>query len=131
MVRGESLRILFYQKRLQPSQVTSDGVHITEVLDHLSSWGNEVIYADGTHHSILVSSHTGAVSQFPRPETNWEKVKKFVESLPFRGEAMLSFNLLKEIWLFLSAFKTSLRDKPDLIYKRANLFNSEYLLSRI
>jgi hypothetical protein len=113
------VRILFYQKKLQPSQVTSDGVHITEVLDHLSSLGHEVIYADGKHHSIIVSSQAGTVSQFPGPETNWDKAKRFVESLSFQEEVMLSFNLLKEIGLFKLAIKTTLCNKPDMIYRRA------------
>jgi len=58
-------------------------------------------------------------------------IKRFVSTSPFRGEGKVVFNFVKEIELFLLAFRTMLNEKPDLIYRRHDLFASEYVLSRI
>jgi glycosyltransferase involved in cell wall biosynthesis len=125
------MKILFYQKSLQNDVIVSDNVHIIEVLNHLSRLGHTVIYADGKHHSIIVPSQVESVPQLAHPESTWEKVKRFVRTSPFRGVALISFLFLKEIGLFLLALITILGEKPDLIYRRHGMLNSEYILASI
>jgi glycosyltransferase involved in cell wall biosynthesis len=109
----------------------SANVHIFEVLNNLSKLGHVVIYADGKRHSLVISSRTKAVAQPTRTKSPWEKVKKLIWALPFRGEALVAFYFIKEIKLFLWAFITALRSRPDVIYRRHAMYSSEYLLSRI
>jgi hypothetical protein len=125
------MKILFYRNSLNKSEIVSPNVHILEVLNNLSNLGHSVSYANGEHHSFIVSSQKEVVSQPLRKKSYWEKVKIIIWNSPFRGEALISIYFITEIKLFLSAFRTVLRFKPDIIYRRHELFNSEYLLSRI
>jgi glycosyltransferase involved in cell wall biosynthesis len=125
------MKILFYQNSLKKDEVVSANVHIFEVLNNLSRLGHVIIYADGKHHSFTTSSLNEAVVQPTRTKSPWEKVKKIIWAVPFRGEALVAFYFIKEIKLFLWAFRTALHSRPDLIYRRHSFFNSEYLLSRI
>jgi glycosyltransferase involved in cell wall biosynthesis len=123
--------ILFYQNSLQEDEIVSYNVHILEVLNNLFKLGHTIIYANGEYHSFMAPSRSEAVSRPSHTESCWEKVKKFLRSSPFRGEALILYYFIKEIQLFLFALRTVIRSRPDLIYRRHTLFNSEYLLSRI
>ena len=109
----------------------SDNVHIMEILNNLLLLGHTVIYASGEYFSIIDPLRVKSVSQLFHPESAWEKMKGFVRTSPFRGVGLISLLFLKEIELFILAFRTILAEKPDLIYRRHSMFNSEYILSAI
>jgi len=122
------LRILFYQKSGKGA-VISSGVHITEVLARLSRIGYSIIFVDGVHYSTTAPEKTDIVSPVSHPESPWERIKSFISTLPFRGEALISFYFLKEIQLFFLALRPILCNKPDLIYRRHTMFYGNYILS--
>jgi glycosyltransferase involved in cell wall biosynthesis len=126
------MKILFYQnKRLRKDEVSSDGVHVTEVLNHLYDLGHTIIYASGEYHSIMPPLLDPISVTSSDRESKWLIIKRFVSKSPFRGEAKVIFNFLKEIELFILASRTVLIEKPDLIYRRHTFFASEHILSRI
>ena len=125
------MKILFYQNRIIKKDIISAQVHIIEVLNNILKLGHAIIYADGDYHSFTAPSRNEVVPKESYQKSYWGEIKNFISNLPFKGEALIFFYFLKEIKLFLSAFRTALRSKPDIIYRRHTIFNSEYILSRI
>lgn len=125
------MKILFYQNSLRKKFIWASQVHIIEVLNNLLKLGHNIIYANGEYHSLIVRSQTKTISQLPRTKSRWEKVKRFIHTIPLRGEALISFYFIQEVKIFLVAFRAVLRYKPNLIYRRHSMFSSEYFLSRI
>ena len=125
------MKILFYQNTLRNHEIISDSVHIVEVLNNLVKLGHEVIFVDGKYHTISSHILVKKISEPSPLESYWGKIKELVRNSPFRGEALVVFLLLKEMRLLFSAFITTLHDKPDLVYRRHNMFASECILSKI
>jgi glycosyltransferase involved in cell wall biosynthesis len=128
---GISMNILFYQKKLEETDYVSFGVHMIEVLNYLSKQGHNIIFVDGNSYSFigLTRTHTGMKSI--QTKSYFQRINRIIQSSPLKGEIRILFYLIKEIQFFLSAFKTLIRNKPDIIYRRHNLFSSEYILSRV
>lgn len=125
------MRILFYQKGPRQDKVVSDSVHVVEVLNNLIETGHTVSFADGKRHCIVGPSIEVNGSRGRRTDPKWERVKTYASTLPIKGGLVISLNLMREIALFLQAFKTALRTRPVVIYRRHSMFHSEYLLSQI
>ncbi len=125
------MRILFYQKSLQGSEIYSENVHIMEVLNHISKAGHSVVFADGKHYDILTYSQDRKLQRSVHPKSIRWKIERYVRTSPFRGEGLILLTFIREINLFFLALKTTIRFKPDLIYRRNNILGSEYTLSRI
>jgi glycosyltransferase involved in cell wall biosynthesis len=125
------MKILFYQNNIRKDVIWSANVHIMEVLNNLVKLGHTVIYINGESHSVILPSRAQPSSQQNQKTSLLGKIKHFVYNSPLNGEAIVLFYLIKEIYFFIAAFKTTLLCKPDVIYRRHSMFNSEYLLSRI
>jgi len=125
------MKILFYHNTIKKHEVVSANVHIIEVLNNLTKLGHIIRYANGKQHSFTLHSPDEGISPSPLRISYWEKVKRFIWTLPFRGEALISLYFINEIRLILSAFITILRFRPDIIYRRHTIFNSEIFLSKI
>jgi glycosyltransferase involved in cell wall biosynthesis len=125
------MKIMFYQKRrINKNEIISENVHIAEVLNHLVGLGHTVLYANGETHSII--NLTDGLQFIPLSSNSlWQKIKKYFSKSPLGGEALISYNFIKEIGLFLLAVKTIIKKKPDLIFRRNWIFASEHILSRI
>jgi glycosyltransferase involved in cell wall biosynthesis len=122
------MRILFYEKmRRRPS--AGEWTHIFEVLNNLSRLGHSIVWVDGQNYCPVEDFDIQPGSK--QRQSLWQRGKAFVMTLPLRGESILLGSLLKEAWLLLTAFGTALRHKPDVIYRRHTLFNSEYFLAKL
>jgi glycosyltransferase involved in cell wall biosynthesis len=123
------MRILFYQTIEKGTSGKGGWSHIFELLDNLSRLEHSIILVDGQNYSPVEESDIGL--NLEQRQSLWERTKAFVMTLPFRGEAMLLWNLLKEVRLFLVALGTALRHKPDLVYRRHSIFNAECVLAKL
>jgi glycosyltransferase involved in cell wall biosynthesis len=131
LIQRNKMKILFFRNNLNKNDIWSAGVHINEVLNNLSRLEHSIIYANGKRHTITTPSETKATVHVSNKKSRWEKVKELIWALPFQREVLIVFFFMKEIKLFLFAFVTMLRYKPDLIYRRHSVFSSDYLLSRL
>lgn len=122
------MRILFYQT-LAKRTSGKGWTRVLELLDNLSRLGHSIVWVDGQNYSLVEESDIGL--DLGLHQSLWEWTKAFVMTLPFRGEAKLLWNLLKEVRLFLVASGTMLRHKPDLIYRRHSIFNAECVLAKL
>lgn len=125
------MRILFYQKRTERDELISAGVHIVEILNHLSRLGHIIIFPDGSQYSIMNPSPIEVDLQTTHLKSHFKRIKEYTSTFYFRGETLVASLFLKEIESFLLTFVNILRNKPDLIYRRHYVFNSEWILSLI
>lgn len=128
------MKILFYYPAQRYAFISS-GVHMAEVFNYLISHGHVILYANGKQHDFYdpLTADTEITEQ-PGRKTIIFKVKQYLLHSPFRGGITLLYDFFKEMLCFVSAFRTSLRQKPELIYRRwgyPNIFGSEYLLAKL
>jgi glycosyltransferase involved in cell wall biosynthesis len=121
------MRILFYETPVKNPSSTG-WTHIFELLNNLHRLGHSIVWAGGQDYSPVEEFGIGGASQ--QRQSLWERTKAFVATSPVRGEAMLLWNLLKEVRLLFVAFGTVLRHKPDIIYRRHSIFNTEFIPAR-
>ncbi|MGB6874138.1 MAG: glycosyltransferase family 4 protein [Dehalococcoidia bacterium] len=122
------MRILFYET-IQKRPSSTAWTHIFELLNNLSRLGHSIAWVNGQNYSPVEEFDIGL--DLEQRQSLWERTKAFVMTLPFRGEAMLLWNLLKEVRLFFVAFGTALRHKPDVIYRRHGIFNTECIPAKL
>lgn len=124
------MNILYYG-RGRFKNLGGGSVHVNEVFSNLSRLGHNIVSLDGEH-------------LWGRQETNtnlhlslWKRLKKGLLALKtfllFSGGSHLRWAFLCEILLFLLGFYRIIRQKPkfDMIYRRHNLFDSEYFLAKL
>jgi glycosyltransferase involved in cell wall biosynthesis len=124
---SEIMDILFYT--IFSREMGTEGTHIFEVLNNLSRAGHSIRYVNGKIHSLIPVKNLETIENQQR--TLWGKIKGFLATTPLRGEALVSWLFLKEVRLFFSAIITILHHRPDVIYRRHSLFNSDYLISKL
>ena len=122
------MRILFYET-LQKRPSSTAWTHIFELLNNLSRLGHSIVWINGHNYSPVEEFDIQGDSQ--RRHSLWERTKALAMTLPVRGEAMLLWNLLKEVRLLFVGFGTALRHKPDVIYRRHSIFNTEFIIARL
>ncbi len=121
--------ILFYM--LSSGEIGTARAHIFEVLNNLLSTGHSIRYVNGKTYSPIPVRELG-LRMGDNPQWSlWGQIKRFMAATRLRGEALVLWKFLKEIRLFFSALATVLRHRPDVIYRRHTLFNSDYLIARL
>lgn len=121
--------ILFYM--LSSDKIGTTGTHIFEVLNNLSNMGHSIRYMNGKKYSPITAREFDLRrGQNPRWSL-WGQIKIFMAATPLRGGALVLWKFLKEIRLFFSALGTVLLRRPDVIYRRHTLFNSDYLITKL
>ena len=123
------MNILIYM--LDNVKIGTEGTHIFEVLNNLSSMGHFIRYVNGKKYVPVLTREPDLHHKGDHRLSFWIHIKKFMTASSLQGEAMLLLNFLKEIRLFFLALVTVLRDKPDIIYRRHTHFNSDYVISRL
>jgi glycosyltransferase involved in cell wall biosynthesis len=120
------MNILYYD-RFSPESMSS--IHVYEVLGNLSRLGHNVIFFNANSPMLRTATEE------KHGLSKIQRLKAFLKSLPIygllKGEILVCFLLFREIFIFLSALiiVVRLRRSIDVIYRRHNLINSEYILS--
>jgi glycosyltransferase involved in cell wall biosynthesis len=93
--------------------------------------GHDIALLSGDYPRDKVGSDDNPV--VPRWRRMERKLLQWQVFQPFRGELSILGAFRHEIYVFFSALITILRRKRrfDIIYRRHNLFNSEYLLAKL
>ncbi len=124
------MNILFCD-RLRPRSPDGQSIHIHEVLSGLSKIGHNIVPLNAGYAKDEVEGQTNT-----RPSA-WTRIKSSVSQSrilkPIIGEITILWLFLYEIYIFISAFTIMARRKgsSDIIYRRHNLFGSEYLLAKL
>lgn len=105
--------------------------HVAEILSNLCRMGHTIRYVNGKIYSPPWVNADLGLTDNRRKTSSWFWISGFLANSPLKGEAWLSLNLLKEIRIFFTALATVLRHRPELIYRRHNHFNSDYLIARL
>jgi len=121
--------ILLYM--LYSGEIVGVRTHVLEVVGNLYSMGHSIIYVDGRRYSPIPVEELELDTRGYQQRSIWGQIKKCIATTPLRGEALVMWKFLKEIRLFFSALGTVLRHRPDVIYRRHTLFNSDYLIARL
>ncbi len=123
------MNILFCE-RLKVGELGTYSIHIYEVVTNLSKLGHNVVLMNANYPRGETKVDVSRRSLWPRIKSApilWRILQ------PVRGEILILWLLLREIYIFLSAFVIMARYKGkfDVIYRRNHVFNSEYLLAKL
>jgi len=120
------MKILIYS--LKNGESGAGRIHLEGVLGNLHNMGHSIVYLEGKRYSPTPVKEIQIRGEQRR--TVWEQIKEFMAATPLRGEALVLWFIFHEVRIFLSAVMTILRHRPDVIYRRHPLLNSDYLLAR-
>lgn len=123
------MKILFYN--LTNIEVRAVKIHVFEILSNLHNMGHSIIYANGKKFSAVTLGDLDRENANMEKRSIWGRIKEYIATTSLRGIALLSWLFLKEVILFISAFITILRCRPDVIYRRHELYSSDYFLARL
>lgn len=123
------MKILFYEAIAKRPSGKGGWIHIFELLDNLSKLGHSIIWVYGQTYSLI--EEPDIVVDLEQPQSIWGRTRALVMSLQSRGGAMLLWKLLKEVGLPLVASVTILRHKPDVIYRRHSILNTECISAKL
>lgn len=122
---------ILYCDRFDPENLMSDSVHNYELVTNLSKLGH-VVVSLGANHS---KSRLGGKGN--RKSSLLEYMKRGLRSARLCRVLLNGIRILRyfghESSIFFSAFIVIVKQKRqfDIIYRRHNLFNSEYLLAKL
>jgi glycosyltransferase involved in cell wall biosynthesis len=124
------MNILFCN-RLKVGTLVGESVHIYEVMSHLSRMGHDVVSLGGDFLRNRAGAETSP--EIPRWRRTEIRLLQWPVFRQFRsGLSALRF-FWHEVYIFFSTLITLLkrRERIDIIYRRHNLVNSEYLLAKL
>jgi len=117
-------------KHLKAGSLGTESVHTYEVLSNLAKVGHNLVLlnADYPRSPTEIEANVRSLSAHIRNSLRWARILK-----PFGYEITILWLFVREIYIFLSAFIIIVRRKKriSIIYRRHNLFNSEYLLAKL
>jgi glycosyltransferase involved in cell wall biosynthesis len=124
------LNILFYD-RLKVGQLITISTHKYELVSNLKRLGHNVVLLNSDYprkREDIICGNPKSVSKGITSKLLSLKIFR-----RFRGSLGIVWTLNREVSLFLSALTTVIKHKMnfDVIYRRHNLFNSDYLLARL
>jgi len=123
--------ILFYMRKPENLESTGMRTHVFEILTNLFKMGNTIRYIDGEPFSPVQMKDLSPGKEKNEHKSIFARFSRLTTSSPVKGEAFLIWNFLKEIRIFLTAIITIRKKRPELIYRRHNHFNTDYLVSKL
>jgi glycosyltransferase involved in cell wall biosynthesis len=129
VLKSNIMDILLYM----PGEGETEAVktHVFEVLYNLSLMGHSIRYINGKIYKSTPVEKLETETQIEQHLGLWDKIKQVMAHSVLRGEALVFWSFLKEIGLLFTAIATVLRHKPDIIYRRHSLFNSDYFIAKL